>query len=194
MKLHKPEGLDYWTLVYTLEDCAYISKTSLYLIKLNELVMHKVQHNKTMNMEAIELPYIKLLPTACTPTCATPKSIGLDLYSPTSVLVLAHDKVLINRGIAFQIPMGYYGQIAPRSGLALHHHIHVDARVVDPNYIGPVQVLLLNFSQQNHTIESESLHSPINSGKKLPIQSFVRCHKYLQQSVAPTDLIQWGNK
>ena len=39
-----------------------------------------------------------------------PKSVGLDLYSPTSVLVPAHDKVLVNMGIAFQIPMGYYGQ------------------------------------------------------------------------------------
>ena len=105
-------------------------------------------------MEAIELPYMKLLPTACILTCAMPKSIGLDLYSPTSVLVPAHNKVLINMGIAFQIPMGYYGQIAPRSGLALHHHIHVGAGVVDPDYTGPVQVLLLNFSPQNHTIEA----------------------------------------
>ena len=104
-----------------------------------------------MNMEAIELPYV--LPTACTPTCAMPKSIGLDLYSPTSVLVPAYDKVLINTGIAFQIPIGYYGQIAPRSGLALHHHIHVGAGVVDPDYTSPVQVLLLNSSQQNHIIE-----------------------------------------
>ena len=80
--------------------------------------MHGVQHNKAVNIEAIELPYIKLLLTACTPTHAMLKSIGLDLYSPTSVLVPAHNKVLINMGIAFQIPMGYYGQIAPRSGLA----------------------------------------------------------------------------
>ena len=62
-----------------------------------------------MNMEAIELPYMKLLPAAYAPTCAMPESVGLDLYSPTSVLVPAHDKVLINTGIAFQIPMGYYG-------------------------------------------------------------------------------------
>ena len=39
------------------------------------------------------------------------------------------------------------------SGLALHHHIHVGAGVVDPDYSSPVQVFLLNFSQQNHTIE-----------------------------------------
>ena len=105
-------------------------------------------------MGAIELPYMKLLPTACVPTCVMPKSVGLDLYSPTNVLVPAHDKVLVDMGIAFQIPMGYYGQIAPRSGLALHHHIHVDAGVVDPDYTGPVQVLLLNFSSQNHAIEA----------------------------------------
>ena len=62
-----------------------------------------------VNMEAKELPCMKLLPTACIQTCAMLKSIGLDLYSPTSVLVPAHDKALINMGIAFQIPMGYYG-------------------------------------------------------------------------------------
>ena len=60
-------------------------------------------------MEVIELPHMKLLPISCILTHATLKSIGLDLYSPTSVLVLAHDKVLINMGIVFQIPMGYYG-------------------------------------------------------------------------------------
>ena len=58
-------------------------------------------------MEVLELPYVKLLLTACMPTCATPKSVGLDLYSPASVLVPAHDKVLVDTGIAFQIPMGY---------------------------------------------------------------------------------------
>ena len=60
-------------------------------------------------MEAIELPCMKLLLNACMPTFATPKSVGLDLYSPISVLILAHNKVLIDMGIAFQIPMGYCG-------------------------------------------------------------------------------------
>ena len=87
------------------------------------------------------------------PTCATPKSVGLDLYSPTSVLIPAHDKTLIDTGIAFQIPMGYYGRIAPRSGLAIHHHIHVGAGVVDPDYTGSIHVLLMNFSSQDHVIE-----------------------------------------
>ena len=52
----------------------------------------------------------KLLTTAYMPTHATSKSVGLDLYSPTNVLIPAHDKILIDMGIAFQIPIGYYGQ------------------------------------------------------------------------------------
>ena len=60
-------------------------------------------------MEAIELPYMKLLPTACMPTHATPKSVGLDLYSPISVLIPAYNKGLIDTGIALKISMGYYG-------------------------------------------------------------------------------------
>ena len=75
------------------------------------------------------------------------------MYSPTNVLIPAHDKVLVDVGVAFQIPMGYYGWIASRSGLAIHHHIHVGAGVVDPDYTGSIHVLLMNFSSQDHVIE-----------------------------------------
>ena len=86
------------------------------------------------------------------PTHATLKSVGLDLYSPTNVLIPAHDKILVDMRIAFQIPMGYYGLIASRSGLTTHHHIHVGAGVVDLDYTGSVHVLLMNFSSQDHVI------------------------------------------
>ena len=105
------------------------------------------------NMETVKLPCLKLLPTVCMPTLVTSKSVGLDLYSPTNVLIPAHDKILVDVGVAFQIPMGYYGWIASRSGLAIHHHIHVGAGVVDPDYTGSVHVLLMNFSSQDHVTE-----------------------------------------
>ena len=104
-------------------------------------------------METVKLPCLKLLPTACMLTHATSKSVSLDLYNPTNVLIPAHDKILVDMGVAFQIPMGYYGWIASRSGLAIHHHIHVGAGVVDPDYTGSVHVLLMNFSSQDHVIE-----------------------------------------
>ena len=62
------------------------------------------------NMEAIRASLCKTS-TNCVYayTCSTPKSLGLDLYSPTNVLIPAHNNILIDTGIAFQIPMGYYG-------------------------------------------------------------------------------------
>ena len=105
------------------------------------------------NMETIKLPCLKILLTACMSTRATLKSVGLDLYSPTNVLIPAHDKVLVDVGVAFQIPMGYYGWIGSRSGLAIHHHIYVGAGVVDPDYTGSIHVLLMNFSSQDHVME-----------------------------------------
>ena len=106
----------------------------------------------------------------------------------------AHDKVLVDMGVAFQIPMGYYGWIASRSGLAIHHHIHVGAGMVDPDYTGSIHVLLMNFSSKDHVYREESLDSPDDSRKKWLIQSFVRYHKCSQQSVVPKDLAPWGNK
>ena len=44
------------------------------------------------------------------------------------------------------IPEGYYGRVAPRSGLAVKNFIDVGAGVIDSDYRGEVKVLLFNFS------------------------------------------------
>ena len=44
-----------------------------------------------------------------------------------------------------QIPIGNYGRIAPRSGLAAKNFIDVGAGVIDSDYRGEVKVLLFNF-------------------------------------------------
>ena len=109
-----------------------------------------------VKMEAVELLFLKTHLTAHVPTRATAKSIMLDLYNPVSVVVPPHGKILVDMGIAFQIPLGYYGHIAPHSGLVLHHHIHIGAGVIDPDYTGAVQVLLLNFGSKSQAIEGDT--------------------------------------
>ena len=47
-------------------------------------------------------------------------------------------------GIAFQIPEGHYGRLAPKSGLAIYRSIGVLAGVIDQDYTGEVFVLLIN--------------------------------------------------
>ncbi len=50
------------------------------------------------------------------------------------------------------IPKGYYGRVAPRSGLACKHFIDVGAGVVDSDYRGEIKVLLFNFSDKEFKV------------------------------------------
>jgi dUTP pyrophosphatase len=57
-------------------------------------------------------------------------------------------RCLAMTGLVLQIPEGFYGRIAPRSGLAWKHGIDVLAGVVDPGYRGEVGVVLVNFGDR----------------------------------------------
>ena len=54
--------------------------------------------------------------------------------------------------MAFAIPVGNYGRIAPRSGLAAKHSIDVGAGVIDADYRGELKVLLFNFADKDFSI------------------------------------------
>ena len=88
----------------------------------------------------------KLLTTkAYPPTRATPGSIGYDLRSPRFARIPpGGGTYYLPLGIAFQIPEGHYGRLAPRSGLAIYRSIGVLAGVVDQDYRGEVFVHLIN--------------------------------------------------
>ena len=100
---------------------------------------HAIQH----------LPFKKLKPEGILPTRGTAFAAGLDLYSCSAARVPARGKALVGTGLATAIPFGYYGRIAPRSGLALNHGIDVGGGVIDSDYRGELGVLLFNFSDQD---------------------------------------------
>jgi dUTP pyrophosphatase len=76
------------------------------------------------------------------PTYGSADAIGLDLYASEAVTVWNGSVTPVGTGIAVAIPHGYYGRIAPRSGLALKHAIDVMAGVIDSDYRGEIKVLL----------------------------------------------------
>jgi dUTP pyrophosphatase len=82
------------------------------------------------------------------PTRATVGSAGYDLYSPESGTILPMQRVVIPLHISIQLPVGTYGQIAPRSGLAVKYGIQVGAGVIDEDYRGNVGVVLFNVSDK----------------------------------------------
>jgi dUTP pyrophosphatase len=51
-------------------------------------------------------------------------------------------------GLAIEIPPGYYGRVAPRSGLAVRHGIDTLAGIIDSDYRGELKVALINFGDQ----------------------------------------------
>ena len=74
---------------------------------------------------------------------------GYDLYAIGHDVVRAGERKLVSTGVSIAIPHGYYGRIAPRSGLALNHGIDILAGVIDSGYRGEICALLSNLSDKN---------------------------------------------
>lgn len=85
---------------------------------------------------------------AILPTQGSAYAAGWDLYAAKTVIVPSRGRALVPTNVAFAIPNGFYGRIAPRSGLALKSGIDVGAGVVDADYRGDVGVLLFNLSDE----------------------------------------------
>lgn len=96
------------------------------------------------NLKAKRLEKDALLPKRSNPTDA-----GADLFSIESLMIHPGDRATVGTGVAVAIPEGFYGRVAPRSGLAAKHGIDVLAGVVDSAYRGELKVVLINTDKHN---------------------------------------------
>lgn len=103
-------------------------------------------------MASAILQVVKLSDQAICPTRASSFSAGYDLYSPTEHIIKARGKILIKLDLKIKVPLGTYGRIAPRSGLAWNNHIDVGAGVVDSDYTGNVAIVLFNHGDSDMII------------------------------------------
>ena len=78
------------------------------------------------------------------PKQATDGAAGFDLQSAVDVLLWPGQRIALNTGFAWAIPLGQVGMIRPRSGLAVRNGIDVLAGVIDADYRGEVAVVLVN--------------------------------------------------
>ena len=88
----------------------------------------------------------KLTPKAKTPKSSFNWDAGYDLFACENVSVGPMERKVIPIGISIEIPHGYYGRIAPRSGLALNKGIDILAGVVDSSYREEIKVILINLN------------------------------------------------
>jgi dUTP pyrophosphatase len=94
----------------------------------------------------------KLSPDAVVPNRSSAGAAGYDLHASKATTIPARGKCIVPTDIAMAIPEGYYGRVAPRSGLAAKHHIDVGAGVIDCDYRGAVGVVLFNHSDKDYEI------------------------------------------
>jgi dUTP pyrophosphatase len=87
-----------------------------------------------------------LSPNAKTPTKSYPYDAGFDLSTTIGgdLWVQPGKRYVIPTGIACQIPPGYYGRIADRSGNAYKSGIHILGGVIDSGYTDEIKVIMLN--------------------------------------------------
>ena len=110
-----------------------------------KFVTFKPLESEKLNENEPVLKYKLLTPKAYPPTRETAGSIGYDLRSPRFARIPPKGGTYyLPLGIAFQIPKGHYGRLAPKSGLAIYRSIGVLAGVIDQDYTGEVFVLLIN--------------------------------------------------
>ena len=93
------------------------------------------------------------------PAYETVNSAGMDLraYLPDGELVIKPmQRALVPTGLFMEIPVGYEGQVRPRSGLAIKSGITVlnSPGTIDADYRGEVKVILINLSDADFVIKS----------------------------------------
>src|SRR5437763_14478023 len=100
-----------------------------------------------------QLRFKKLHAEAKLPTRGSPLAAGLDIYSVERVTIAAGGRASVRTGLAVAIPVGFYGRVAPRSGLAVRHGIDVLAGVIDSDYRGEILCALVNHGREPFEIE-----------------------------------------
>ena len=96
----------------------------------------------------------RLNENAKVPTKGSQHAAGYDLYSTETVSIRPHETALIGTGWAMEFPIGYFGAIYARSGLATKEGLRPAncVGVIDSDYRGEVKVALHNDTNTLKTV------------------------------------------
>jgi dUTP pyrophosphatase len=107
-------------------------------------------------MKLPQVKLVKLSKLARLPEYSTAHAAGMDLCAALEkpISLKPRQIKLVPTGLALEIPVGYEGQIRPRSGLALKHGISIvnAPGTIDADYRGEVGVILVNFGTKAFTV------------------------------------------
>ena len=91
------------------------------------------------------------------PTYETVDAAGMDLRAnlEEAISIAPLERKLIPTGLYIELPSGYEAQIRPRSGLAFKKGLTMANApgTIDADYRGEIKVIMINLSNETHTIE-----------------------------------------
>src|SRR5206468_5013795 len=103
-------------------------------------------------MERPRIRFVKLRPAAVAPRYMSDGAAGMDLASAAAepIAIPAGGRAAVPTGLAFEIPVGFEGQVRARSGLARKFGIGLPNApgTIDADYRGEVTVLLVNWGSE----------------------------------------------
>jgi dUTP pyrophosphatase len=82
------------------------------------------------------------------PKKAHPDDAAFDVFSAQAGTVEPKKWLEFRTGVAMQLPQGYYGKFASRSGLMFKHDVHAFHGTIDNGYRGEMVVRLFNYGEQ----------------------------------------------
>ncbi|HEY8225295.1 MAG TPA: dUTP diphosphatase [Pyrinomonadaceae bacterium] len=105
----------------------------------------------------MDVLYFKQLDQRATlPTRGSSSSAGLDIYSIDDLTIEPGQRTVARTGLSVAIAEGFYGRVAPRSGLAVNHGLDVLAGVVDADYRGELLCALHNTGDRTISLPAAS--------------------------------------
>lgn len=103
------------------------------------------------------------------PRKSLPGDAGYDLHTEDPIILGPMQRACVSTGLCIEIPEGYYGRIAPRSGLAVDKGLHILGGIIDSSYRGEIKIIIINLNLPSSLFEkkynSQAWVTSVNSEK-----------------------------
>lgn len=139
-------------------------------------LIDKIWRTNKMNKLNIKL----LSDNATVPTRANPTDSGLDLYVSETVSIPPKTTKIVKTDIAIELPIGYEGQVRPRSGTSLKTKLRVALGTIDQTYHKEIGIITDNISDKPLVVEKgQRLAQLVIAPVEYPDVNVVKEFKYV---------------
>ena len=109
-------------------------------------------------MKPLKIKINILHPDFSMPTYSHAGDAGMDLFSLEEIKLAPGERIKSPCGFSIEIPDGFFGAIAPRSGLANLYGITLvnSWGVIDSSYRGEICVIIINLGRENIILPSKT--------------------------------------